>query len=91
MTEPMQHKRTESRCEHCGTIRIEFDPPLQLELDDEILRDNVFALKHLDFGDFWETTGLFWTVTGALFAMEAEIAQGTDPDRLKVEPVTVHL
>jgi len=77
MTEPTQHKRTESRCEHCGTIRIEFDPPLQLELDDEILRDETWAVyrqtRLIDGEFFMYVDSLFYTESSARQELQRQI------------------
>lgn len=61
-------QRIEDRCDKCGTIQIRFDPPLEFEVDDEILRDEVWAVfgEHvLIEGTFQYVDSLFYTETSA--------------------------
>lgn len=76
-----ESRSTETRCAHCGTIRIVFDPPLELEETDEILQDKVWVVyKHEEpgpgEGPFYSARGFFWTESSAQRYAEELRAQG---------------
>jgi len=76
-----ESRSTETRCTECGTIRIVFDPPLELEETDEIFQDKVWVVyKHeepgLGLGPFDLPMGFFWTESSAQRYAEELRAQG---------------
>lgn len=68
MTERTTHT---DRCEHCGTIKITFDPPIELTESAEILLDEVWAV----YRQTRLIDGEFFMYMDSLFYSEASAAR----------------